>query len=193
MDPAGETVGVFGGSFNPPHVSHVLACLYVLATYPVDRILVIPSYQHPFDKALADYADRLEMTRLAFRHLDGWVEVSRIEEELGGVSYTVDTLRELRRRLPEVHFRLIVGSDILGEVSRWRNSEEVQALAPLLVVPRRTEGDGAGCSGTESGFVLPAISSTEVRQRLAAGGEAGNAIPLQVREYIARRALYRAP
>lgn len=186
-----ETVGVFGGSFNPPHVSHVLACAYALSVHPLDRILVIPSYQHPLDKALLAYEHRYEMTRLAFRHLEPWVEVSRLEEQLGGVSYTVDTLTELRRQRPGSRFRLIVGSDILGEVERWRRFDDIVAMAPLLVVPRivETKVPAAGTQG--SGFHLPKVSSTEIRHALAAGEEPGEVLPLSVRQYIREHGLYR--
>jgi nicotinate-nucleotide adenylyltransferase len=73
-------VAVFGGSFNPPHIAHLLACTVVLATDEVDRLVVVPTYRHPFAKALAPYEDRVAMCHLAM----GWlprVEVSRIEEE----------------------------------------------------------------------------------------------------------------
>ncbi len=188
-EPRQETVGIFGGSFNPPHVAHGLACLYALSVAPLDRILVIPSYQHPLDKALLDYGHRLAMTKLAFRHLEPWVEVSRIEEELGGVSYTVDTLSELRRRNPDARLRLIVGSDILGEVERWRRFQEIAELAPLLIVPRMTDGMN-GQAQAAARFYLPAVSSTDVRRALAAGEDPGEALPLAVRDYIREHGLY---
>lgn len=186
-----ETIGVFGGSFNPPHISHVLACLFALSTHPIDRILVIPSYQHPLDKALLPYHLRLAMTELAFRHLEGWVEVSRMEEELGGVSYTVDTLSELKRRHPEAAFRLIIGSDILGEVERWRRFDEVAALAPLLVVPRMVESGAGTADSTVLQLYLPAISSSEIRRTLGAGENPGTALPLAVLNYIREHGLYK--
>lgn len=195
---------MFGGSFNPPHISHVLACLFALNAFPLDRILVIPNYRHPLDKALLPFSHRLAMTRLAFRHLEPWVEVSTVEEELGGISYTVDTLTELKRRMPGAVFRLIVGSDILVEVERWRRFDEVARLAPLLVVPRMLQPNGgaAGEKARETGepaggqapgqLFLPAVSSTDIRRALAAGLDPGPAVPLAVRDYIRRHRLYQA-
>ena len=105
-DASGPIVGVFGGSFNPPHLSHVLALAVVLARFDVERLLVVPTFQHPFAKALAPYEDRVKMCELAM----GWlprVEVSRVEEELErerdraprGVDEIVDAEREVRGRL----------------------------------------------------------------------------------------------
>lgn len=186
------TVGVFGGSFNPPHVSHVLACLFALSTSPIDRILVIPSYVHPLDKALLSFDHRLTMTRLAFRHLEPWVQVSTIEEELGGVSFTIETLSRLKSLAPQHQFRLIVGSDILDEVQRWRRFDEIVKLAPLLVVPRIMSKTGQpGAGRPENHLVLPAVSSSEIREVLLRGDDPGERVPLAVRTYIREHGLYR--
>ena len=179
-------VGLFGGSFNPPHVSHVLVCDFALCTWPLDAILVIPNHTHPLGKQLMPYGHRLAMAELAFRHLAPHVLVSRIEEEIGGVSYTIDTVRELSRRHPDVSYRLIVGSDILSETTRWKDYATLEKLAPLLVVPRLENGLAG-----RSGFYVPAVSSTDIRQRLALGEDPGPAVPWAVREYIMSHGLYR--
>ena len=78
-----KTVAIFGGSFNPPHLAHVLAVTAVRSTEDVDEILVVPTYQHPFAKPLAPFDDRVELCRLAMEWIPG-VSVSRVEEELAG-------------------------------------------------------------------------------------------------------------
>jgi hypothetical protein len=106
------SIAIFGGSFNPPHVAHVLAVTFVLATAEVDRVLVVPTFQHPFAKALASYEDRVRMCTLAM----GWlprVEVSRVEEELGGESLTLRTLEHLHAQHPDWQMRLVIGADVL--------------------------------------------------------------------------------
>ncbi len=111
--PRRRRVAVFGGSFNPPHVGHLLGVVYALSTAPIDEVLVVPVYQHPFAKHLATFADRLELCRLAF----GWlprVSISTVEEELGGESRTLRTLEHLGATLPDVSLRLLVGADVLG-------------------------------------------------------------------------------
>ena len=183
---ARRTVGLFGGSFNPPHVSHVLICDFALCAWPLDEILVIPNNAHPLGKRLEPYEHRLRMTELAFHHLSSRITVSRIEEELGGVSYTIDTVRELSRRDPHSSFRLIVGSDILSEASRWKDYDTLVTLAPLLIVPRL----GNGPSGDLRDFYVPAVSSTEIRRQLSNGEDPGLAVPWAVRDYIRAQRLY---
>src|SRR5580700_9701846 len=119
-------VAVFGGSFNPPHVGHVLACALVLSTEDVDRVLVVPAYKHAFAKALAPFDDRVTMCELAL----GWmprVEVSRVEQELGGDSLTIRTLEHLAHAHPDWRLRLVIGADILAETSRWARFDDVRA------------------------------------------------------------------
>src|SRR5262249_33315608 len=128
-------VAVFGGSFNPPHVAHLLAVVYALATAPVDRILVVPVYRHPFAKELAPFEDRLEMCRLAMGWVPG-VTISDIERELGGESLTLRTVEHLRSQHPEFELRLLVGADVLPDLPKWHRFERIAALAPPLVLAR---------------------------------------------------------
>jgi nicotinate-nucleotide adenylyltransferase len=183
-----ENVAVFGGSFNPPHVAHVLAVAFVLATEPIDRVLVIPTYRHPFAKALAPYDDRVEMCTLSM----GWlprVEVSRVEEELGGESRTLRTLEHLQGAHPEWTMRLLMGADLLLEAPRWFRFDAVSAIAKPLVVGRvGVETPGAPPP------VLPAISSTDVRGKIAEGkwDELAHLVPRDVLALIRARRLYTA-
>jgi nicotinate-nucleotide adenylyltransferase len=184
---AAAVIGIFGGSFNPPHMAHVLACQFALCAWPLERILVVPSFVHPFDKDLAPYEHRVEMARLAFARLAPWVEVSRIEQEMGGVSYTVETVEELRQRFPGAKLHLIIGSDLVSELPQWRDSARLQKLAPPLVVPRPGTAEEAAAGG----FALPAISSTEIRDLIMGGGDPGTSLPRTVNDYVREHALYR--
>jgi nicotinate-nucleotide adenylyltransferase len=182
-------VGIFGGSFNPPHVGHVLATALVLATQEVDLVLVVPTYKHPFAKALAPFDDRVTMCRLAL----GWlprVEVSRVEEELGGESLTLRTLEHLRDQHPDWSMRLVMGSDTFAESSKWFRFDVVAALAPPIVLGR-AGAPNAG-DGPAPAVLLPAISSTDVRARIAAGElrELEPLVPHDVLEHVRRRGLY---
>lgn len=183
-----ERVALFGGSFNPPHVAHQMACLLVLETEPVDQLWMIPTYRHVFGKALAPFDDRMEMCRRAARALGDRVRVLEIERELGGESRTHDTLVELRRRHPRVGFRLVIGEDILAERHAWHRWDDVVAMAPLIVLGR----PGAGPDGAESPRIeLPDVSSTEIRERIGRGRSAVPLVPDAVMDYIAERGLYR--
>jgi len=181
-------VGVFGGSFNPPHLSHMLALAVVLARFDVERILVVPAFQHPFAKALAPYEDRVKMCELAM----GWlprVEVSRVEEELGGESRTVRTIEHLRTKYPGKPLRFIMGADIMLESSKWYAFDRIAELAPPIVLGRV----GIDYPGAPAP-VLPAISSTEVRAKLGdQTGELGalaELVPRAVIEYARAHRLY---
>ncbi len=180
-------VGFYGGSFNPPHVAHVLAVSYVLATQPLDKVLVVPCFGHPLGKTLAPFEHRRALCEAAFAHLRG-VEVSSIEQDLGKTSLTVETLRRLRASNPDWNLRLIVGSDILEEQDRWFGWDEIVRLAPLLVLGRL----GRPHPGAPPA-VLPEVSSSDVRARLAAGEDVSQLLPRGVRAYIAEHGLYGAP
>jgi nicotinate-nucleotide adenylyltransferase len=180
----GGTVGFFGGSFNPPHVAHVLACTLLRSVEGVDRVLVVPTYQHPFAKALAPFDDRVRMCELAMGWIPG-VEVSRIEEVLGGESRTLRTIEHLVSAHPDWNLRLVMGADILGEASRWHGFDAIARMAPPIVLGRA--GAAAGPRA-----LLPEISSTSVREAIARGawGEVERSVPRDVLAHIRARGLY---
>jgi nicotinate-nucleotide adenylyltransferase len=179
-------VAVFGGSFNPPHVAHVLACRVVAERDDVDRVLVVPAFRHPFAKELAPFDDRVTMCELAMRGLPQ-VDVSRIEEELGGESRTLRTLESLATRNPTWHLRLVIGADILAETPKWFGFDAIKKLAPPIVLGRV----GVDAQGVEPS-VLPAVSSTAVREAVARSSwdEVERLVPADVAAYIRQRGLY---
>ena len=180
-------VGFFGGSFNPPHVSHVLAVSYVLATQPFDRVLVVPCFDHPLGKELAPFSHRRAMCERAFEHLRH-VEVSSIEQEMGETSRTLYTLRSLTAAHPDWSLRLIIGADILNETERWFGWPEIVRIAPPLVLGRlghhRPDAPPS---------VIPQVSSTDVRDRLARGLAVDDVVPWRVVEYAREHQLYGTP
>jgi nicotinate-nucleotide adenylyltransferase len=182
-------VGVFGGSFNPPHVGHVLASALVLSIGPIEQLLVVPTWQHPFAKDLAPFEDRVRMCQLAMGVLRG-VEVSRVEEELGGESRTLRTLEHLASNRPDWKLRLVIGSDLLAEAPRWFRFDAIQKLAPPLVLGRA----GAEAAGGTA-VRLPDVSSTQVRGAVARGAwdELVDRVPRPVLDHIRARGLYGAP
>jgi nicotinate-nucleotide adenylyltransferase len=176
-------VAVFGGSFNPPHLAHQLAITCVLSTARVDELWMVPTFKHPFDKQLAPFADRVRMCELAAAPFSR-VRVSRVEEELGGESYTLRTMKALAAAHPEHHFALVIGADLVAERERWHGWPELKELVGFIVVGRQ----GAPANG---GVELPPISSTTVRQRLARGESIDTLVAANVADYIAEQRLYR--
>lgn len=157
-------VGVFGGSFDPPHLGHALVTTWALATTGVDEVWWVPTWQHAFGKRSVPFETRLELCALAARHFVG-VDVCPVEGELGGESRTIDTLEELERRHPDTRFELVVGSDLLEELPRWKRSDDLRRY-PMHVV---TRGGAVRVDGTPE---IPDVSSTGLRVALAARDEA---------------------
>ncbi|HXU69099.1 MAG TPA: nicotinate (nicotinamide) nucleotide adenylyltransferase [Polyangia bacterium] len=176
-------VAIYGGSFNPPHVAHQLALTYVLATGHVDEVWMVPTFKHPFDKQLAPFSDRATMCELAAKPFKA-VRVVRIEEELGGESFTLRTMRALMERHRDHRFSLVIGADLLAERERWHGWPELKELVPFVVVGR----EGAPESG---GIALPAVSSTIVRERVGRGESIDALVASDVADYIRARGLYR--
>lgn len=179
-------VAFFGGSFNPPHVAHVLAVVYALSTAPIDEVIVVPVYRHPFAKELASFEDRLAMCELAL----GWIPrttISRVEEELGGESRTLRTIEHLVAAHPDWELRLLVGADVLPDLPKWHRFDRIAELAPPIVLGRA----GVDVAGAPTAF-LPQVSSTEVRDALAAGDRAAVApcLPAAVLDYVTGHGLY---
>jgi nicotinate-nucleotide adenylyltransferase len=178
-------VAVFGGSFDPPHLSHVLAVGLALSSGEVERVLVVPCHAHAFGKPLCAFLHRFEMARLAFALYGDRVELSRLEEEMGGISRTLDTVQRLAMLHPDWRMRLLVGGDILEEKDSWHRFDEIQRLAPLLVIARAGHGGQAA-----SRIALPDVASREIRERVGRGESIAGLVPAAVADYIAAHGLY---
>ena len=187
-------VALYGGSFNPPHVGHVLGVVYALSTAPIDEVVVVPVYRHPFAKNLAPYTERLRMCELAV----GWiphVTISRVEEELGGESLTLRTIEHLVATRPDWSIRLLVGSDVLGDLPKWHRWDRIAELAPPLVLGRAGfDATNAGVTwvGREGAEMLPRVSSSEIRSAIASSDvdSVRALVPASVLDHIAAKRLY---
>ncbi len=179
-------IAVYGGSFNPPHLSHQLAITCVLGTARVDELWLVPTFKHPFDKQLAPFSDRARMCELLAAPFTR-VRVDRVEEELGGDSYTLRTVKALQARHAEHRYALVIGADLVAERERWHGWPELKQLVDFIVVGR--QGTPAA-TGAVAEVQLPAISSTAVRQRIARGEPVDAIVPSAVVDYIRERGLY---
>ncbi|HJZ85021.1 MAG TPA: nicotinate (nicotinamide) nucleotide adenylyltransferase [Polyangia bacterium] len=175
-------IALFGGSFNPPHVAHQLACLFALETADVSEVWMVPAWKHPFEKALVAFEHRFEMCRLAALRIAG-LSVSRVEADLGGDSRTLHTVKHLLAQRPGDSFTLVIGADLLAERRQWYGFSELEKLVDFCVLGR------AGFDGPEP--LLPAVSSTEIRERLARAEDCSRLVPRTVLAYIRTQGLYR--
>ena len=178
-------VAIYGGSFDPPHMGHVLSIAWVLSAGPVDRVWVVPTWKHPFDKGLvASFEDRVAMCRHAFSLFPD-VTVTTVERELGGVSRTLDTIEELESAHPELRFRLLVGADLLPMTNRWHRWDEIVRRAPPIVVGREGHAVPTGCP-----IAIPNVNSTSIREAVKAKQSIAGLAPLSVARYIDEQGLY---
>jgi nicotinate-nucleotide adenylyltransferase len=188
-------VALFGGSFNPPHVAHQMVALYVLETQPVDELWFVPTYAHPFGKALVGYEHRIAMCELAAAALGPRAQVSRAEAELAARPgfVTSHTLDLVDHAIAAGHApRLVIGADIVHDAARWHRWDDVVVRAPPIVVGRGGHAlpPGAGAIGPPP-VTMPEISATHVRNLLARGDSgAAGLVPRDVLRYIAHHHLY---
>ena len=179
-------VALMGGSFNPPHVGHLLAAHYVRATQPVGEVWLMPSFHHPFGKPMVDFRHRLRMCEALCVDASGWLKASDVEKDVGGGGWTVDTLEYLQRTRVGDAFTLVIGSDILKDLPSWKDFDRIRKLARVLVIHR------SGHPAPEAlGPPLVQISSTDIRDALARGEAPTDRVPRAVLEYIREHSLYR--
>ncbi|WP_118839554.1 nicotinate (nicotinamide) nucleotide adenylyltransferase [Salinibacter ruber] len=191
------TVGLFGGSFNPPHVAHLVVAEVVRDQFGLDEVWWIPNATPPHkpNDELAAVQHRLAMTE---RTVEGnpAFRVCGVEVERDGVSYTVETLRVLQDQHPDTDFALILGSDSLDHFTDWHRPDEIAERVPFIVYKR----PGAIESVADPRFVndvryaaapVMEISGTEVRARRRAGRSIRYLVPEAVRAYIDTHDLYR--
>jgi nicotinate-nucleotide adenylyltransferase len=201
----GVTVGVFGGTFDPPHLGHLAAAQEALEACGLQRVLFVPSERNPLKlgEQASPTEHRLAMTALAIAG-DPRYELSHADIGGDGPSFTVDLLARLQEQLgPGTELAFVSGMDILHELHRWRQPERVLELARLIAIarpgeqtlrPEDVEARVRGASRRITVVETPgvAISSTELRARVAAGRSIRYLVPDSVAAYIAEHRLYRA-
>src|SRR5580704_9609700 len=119
-------IALIGGSFNPPHVGHLLSAHYVRATQNVDEVWLVPSFQHPFGKALVAFEHRVAMCQTLSADTSGWLKTSTVEAEIQGDGSTVETLGFLRRARPDDALLWVIGSDILPDLPHWKDFPRIE-------------------------------------------------------------------
>jgi nicotinate-nucleotide adenylyltransferase len=188
------SVGIFGGTFDPPHLGHLIVAQDAWAALSLERLRFMPAAVPPHKTAvvMTPAAVRRELLAAAIGE-DARFEVDDVELRREGPSYTVDTLRALRARAPAEELVLLIGADQYAEFSTWREPSAILELARVVVLTR----DGAAASRRGDGVEWLAvtridISSTEIRRRVAAGEPIRYLVPEAVERKIRERALYGA-
>lgn len=183
-------VGLLGGSFDPVHYGHLRAAQWALEGFGLDMVRLVPVRQSPFKAAcFASGDDRRRMLDLATQDNPG-LGVEGCELERDPPSYTVDTLRTLKRRQPDATFVLLLGSDAARDIETWREVGEIRLLSEVRVLerPGQVGGDPVDESGAD--FDGLDISSTRIRRALRAGRSIRYLTPESVRLFIEEKGLY---
>jgi nicotinate-nucleotide adenylyltransferase len=194
-------LGLLGGTFNPPHIGHLVCATHAMAELELDRVLLVPVHEPPHKAAESDPGvdHRVELCRRAVARDDN-LDVSLVDAEVAGPSYTVDTLSRLHDRCPGDQLTFIVGGDMAFSLPNWREPEAILELAELGVAER--EGvrradivERLAGLGTENVrfFDMPRldISSSQIRRMVAARTPIRYLVPDAVADYIDREGLYR--
>lgn len=175
-------IALFGGSFDPPHLGHVLAACYARVAGQADEVWVLPVAKHAYGKAISPWAQRWRLCQAAFAALPF---VRLCDDELRNpAGYTIDLLAALAARNPGHRWLLVGGTDTARDLPNWHRGAELAELIEVIPVPRR--------GYDEHPAALPAISSSLVRERLAAGDDAAALLPPAVAALIASEGWYGA-
>jgi nicotinate-nucleotide adenylyltransferase len=192
-----KMLGVLGGTFDPIHMGHLVLAEQVREKFQLERVIFIPcaSPPHKTEQELSSTRDRFEMTKLA---LEGnpYFFVSDIELKREGLSYTVETLRELKGLYKDSEVYFLTGSDVLNEITTWKDPEEIYKLAKIVIAVR----PGFDKFDPENHFAKKSIivditgmdiSSTQIREKVRNGESIKYLVPSKVEEYIRKRNLYK--
>jgi nicotinate-nucleotide adenylyltransferase len=187
-------LGVMGGTFDPIHFGHLIAAEAVAKTYELDSVIFVPT-GNPWQKnAVASATHRLAMTQLAVSYFPDF-QVSSVDIDRNGETYTVDTLRDLKTQHPGAQFFFITGADSLAGIGTWKDSAELWNLAHFVGVTR--PGHKLEVPKSPAGAVtlleIPAlaISSSEIRAKVISGESLEGLVPVKVLEYMDKHNLYR--
>lgn len=182
MNKSNKNIGLFGGSFNPPHAGHVAVLRDLTRLDNFDEIWVVPVFQHPFGKDLAAFAERVKMLELVVKHLEtDKVRVEKIEGQMAqNPSYTFDMVSELKKKFPTHHFTLILGSDAKKDLPKWHRLGELKKIVDFYFIPR------AGIENSP----YPDVSSTDIRKKLELGKSIDKLTLPKIADYILKIKLY---
>jgi nicotinate-nucleotide adenylyltransferase len=189
-----KKIGLFGGSFDPVHLGHLLVAQAAREEAGLERVYFIPAAQSPFkpDRVPSSAEARLRLLRLALAG-DTHCEIDAQELGRGGISYTIDTVRDYARRFPGAQLYYLIGADNARALSEWREAGELARLAEFLAISRPGEPDAvfpAPFRGrTLKGFPL-GVSASQIRARVKAGLTVEHLVPAAVAEAIRNYRLY---
>jgi nicotinate-nucleotide adenylyltransferase len=186
-------LGILGGLFDPIHYGHLALSRHALEQLNLTKVLLIPSHNPPHREEISDYTHRLRMTEIAVEKDDG-LEASDLESHIEGQSYTLKTLKRLRKQYPEFTLYFLIGSDNLKKMEDWYKPEEIMSLAQVVMAKRPGEEGSAPGKYRERIIEIDMppvdISSTQIREAVRSGRPIDKLVPEKVAQYIKGNNLY---
>ncbi|MCE5300625.1 MAG: nicotinate-nucleotide adenylyltransferase [Spirochaetia bacterium] len=195
-----KNIGLFGGTFSPPHLGHLSLAKDALSEFNLDRIFFIPAYipPHKEPRNVMDAEHRMEMVKLLIEGEPGLI-LSDFEINRKSVSYTIDTVRHFKSGMPQAKFHFLIGSDAFFHMETWKNYNELINLIDFIVFPRagftkemiakKYSGAANVVFWAHTGLIR--ISSTDIRFRLRSGEDCSAELGSRVSGYINEKGLYR--
>jgi nicotinate-nucleotide adenylyltransferase len=166
-------IGIFGGSFDPPHNGHINAAKKAKSDLKLDRLIIMPAFTSPFKagRKMTPAPTRIAMCNAAFGK---FAEISDYEISKHDISYTINTMCFMRKTFPSADFFLIGGSDIAEEFDNWKDSDKLRRMVTLYIIPRE----------------LVPVSSTEIRGKIMSGEDVSELLPPDVLNIIRKHKIY---
>jgi nicotinate-nucleotide adenylyltransferase len=187
-------LGVMGGTFDPVHFGHLVAANEAASAFGLDKVIFVPTGEPWQKQTITDSGHRFNMTKLAIAG-NSHFDISRVDVDRPGPTYTVDTLRDIKAQHPEAELFFITGADSIAQIGSWKDSEQIWPLAHLVGVTRPGHSLEVPKSphGAVSLLEIPAlaISSTDIRARVESGKPIDYLLPASVIDYIQKNNLYR--
>jgi nicotinate-nucleotide adenylyltransferase len=189
--------GILGGSFDPPHLGHLAMAFLARETFGLTEVWIVPTLRHPHNKNLTDFSVRIKMLKLLFQSANPKVyKIQRDEEVLSKKNqpnYTIDTVTHFKKKYPQRKFVLLMGSDLLADLRRWKNVDRLQDLISFCVVQRPGKPVITSKKNMIVKLETPHISSTEVRLLASKNKPIFHLTGKHVAQFIDSHKIYRMP
>jgi nicotinate-nucleotide adenylyltransferase len=186
-----KKIGILGGTFNPPHIGHLVLAQEMLEQLELDKIFFVPTNNPPHKKVKQlEPKKRFFMTKLAVAENPNF-KVLDLELKRKGKSYTVDTIVELRNKYPKDKFYLIIGSDLAKDFKKWKNPEKIKKMVTIIVAKRRGNSFRISRSFKQVDIIQVELSSSQIRERIKNQKTIKYLVPKAVENYIKKNNIYK--
>jgi len=185
-------IAIYGGSFDPPHIGHQIACMWLTEALNAELVVVVPTYEHYFGKNLIDFSHRMRMCELMIdRFPNDDIGVSSAEERLPKPNTTLGLVEDVKKFYPDNQIEVVIGTDLIPSLHKWHNWDKVAEQARIVAVGRTGFGNAKSPYDIyQYPIELSAVSSSSIRDRIKGGKDITGMVPLKIKRYIEEHGLY---